>query len=583
MTDERIIPTPAPADLATFKILIEGREISGEFHVVSIAVNRAINKIPTAQVVLLDGDVAKEDFDLSNSENFIPGKEIEILAGYHSAESTIFKGIITGHGLKVRKNKPSWLVIECKDAAVKMTIGRKNAYYRNMSDSEIIEEIIGDYGQPADVESTNLQHKEMVKYHTTDWDFMVARAEANGKLVLVDDGTIAVKAPDTNQTPVLSLIHGSTMMEFEAAMDVRHQLAATRCTSWDFANQVLLEEESDRVDFGEHGNLDAARLAEVIGLESLQMQHTGQVEDAELKSWADARLLKSRLAKIIGRVKCQGFGDIKPGHLLELKGVGDRFNGNAYVTAIRQQIHTRNWETDIQFGLAPEWFAATRPDIIDTPAAGLLPAVHGLQIGVVTQLEEDPDGEDRVQVRMPVIDPQEEGIWARVAGLDAGENRGVFFRPEIGDEVVLGFLNDDPRDPVVLGMLNSSAKPAPLKASDDNHEKGFVTRSEIKMIFNDEKISLTIETPGGNKITLSDDDGAIVLEDGNSNVITMNADGINIKSAADINIKAGGDVNIEGTDTHVKASAQYKAEGSAGAEMSTGATAVVKGALVRIN
>lgn len=583
MTDERIIPTPAPADLATFKILIDGREISAEAHVVSVTVTRAINKIPTAQVVLLDGDVAKEDFDLSNSENFIPGREIEVLAGYHSAESTIFKGLITGHGLKVRKNKPSWLVIECKDAAVKMTAGRKNAYYRDMSDSEIIEEIIGDYGQPADVETTDLQHKEMVKYYTTDWDFMVARAEVNGKLVLVDDGTIAVKAPDTSQTPVLSLIHGSTMMEFEAALDARHQMAATHCSSWDFANQAVLEEESDTVDFGEQGNLDASRLAEVIGLESLPLQHTGQVVDAELKSWADARLLKSRMAKIIGRVKCQGFGDIKPGHLLELQGVGDRFNGTAFVASVRQQIHTRNWETDIQFGLSPEWFTTTRPDIIDTPAAGLLPAVHGLQIGVVTQLAEDPEGEDRVQVRMPVIDPQEDGVWARVASLDAGENRGVFFRPEIGDEVVLGFLNDDPRDPMVLGMLNSSAKPAPLTASDDNHEKGFVTRSEIKMIFDDDKISLTIETPNGNKITLSDDAGAIILEDENSNVITMNSEGVNIESAADINIKAGGDVNIEGTNAHVKASVQYKAEGSAGAEMSTGATAVVKGSLVQIN
>ena len=582
MTDERIIPTPAAADLATFKLLTDGRELSAEYHVLSITVTREINKIPYAQIMVLDGDAATEDFEHSNSEDLIPGKEIEILAGYHSNEATIFKGFITSHGIKIRNNKPSLLVVECRDPAVKMTVGRHNAYYHDMTDSEIMEEIIGGYGLQADVEATSVTHPEMVKYYTTNWDFLVSRADVNGKVVLVDDGAVAVKAPDTSQAPTLSLIHGSTMMEFEAEIDARRQFAATNCSSWDYANQEMIAEDSDQVAFSDPGNLAAAGLAEVIGLDALNMRHTGQVADGELKAWADARLLKSRLSKIVGRVKCQGFGDIKPGHMLELKGVGDRFNGNAFVGAVRHQINARNWETNIQFGYNPQWFAESH-DVLDTPAAGLLPAVRGLQIGVVTKLEADPDGEDRVQVRMPVVDTAEDGTWARVASLDAGENRGTFFRPEIGDEVILGFLNDDPRDPVILGMLNSSAKPAPITASDDNHEKGLVTRSEIKMIFNDDKISLTIETPNGNKISISDDEGAIVVTDESNNSITMDAGGITIESAGDISIKASGDVNIEGTNTNVKASAQYKAEGSAGVEMSSSATAVVKGSLVQIN
>ena len=582
MSNERVIPTPAPSDLPTVTILSNGTEISAEYNIVSITVTRTINKVAAAQITLLDGDVAAEDFEASNTDDFTPGREIEILAGYHTNENTLFKGIIIQHGIKVRKNKPSLLVVDCKDPTVKMTVGRKNAYYRDTTDSEIIEELIGSYGLSAEVETTDVQHAEMVQYYTTDWDFMVTRAEANGKLVFVDDGTVEVKAPDTGQDPVLSLIHGSTIMEFEAAIDARNQLATAKCTSWDYSNQDLIEEETDSIAFSEQGNLTADDLAEVIGLDELSMKHTGRISDAQLKAWADARLLKSRLAKVIGRVRCQGFGDVKPGHMLELSGVGDRFNGKAFVTAVRQQITTRNWESDIQFGRDPAWFSEMHPTT-GPPAAGLLPAVRGLQIGVVTKLEEDPDGEDRVQVRMPVVDPAEEGIWARLASPDAGENRGIFFRPEIGDEVVLGFLNDDPRDPVIVGQLNSSAKPAPIAASDDNHEKGIVTRSEIKMMFNDEKISLTIETPNGNTITISDDEGSIVVADENSNTVTMDSSGVAIESQGDINIKATGDVNIEGMNTNIKASAQYKAEGSAGVEMSSSATAVVKGSLVQIN
>jgi len=582
MTDERIVPTPAPADLSTVTILTDGQPMKSEYNLVSITVDRTLNKVPAARILLLDGDVARENFEISNSEDFVPGKAIEILAGYHSQESTLFKGIIVQHGLKVRKDNPSYLVLECKDAAVKMTVGRKNGYYKEMSDAEIIEELIGAYGLTADVEPTDVTHPEMVKFNTTDWDFMLSRAEANGKLVIVNDGTVSLKAPDTGQEPVLSLIHGSTMMEFEAAMDASTQLAATRAGAWDFAGQEIIAEDGSQVDFAEPGNLDSTTLAQVIGLQTLSLQHTGQVVDAELKSWANGCLLKSRLAKIIGRVKCQGFGEIKPGHMLELKGVGDRFNGNAFVAAVRHQIDSGNWVTDIQFGYSAEWFAE-RHRLMDRSAAGLLPGVHGLQIGVATQLEGDPNGEDRVLVRMPIIDPEEEGIWARIASPDAGENRGIFFRPEIGDEVVLGFLNGDPRDPVILGMLNSSAKPAPITAADDNPEKGLVTRSGIKLLFNDDEISVKLETPNGNIMTVSDQEGAILLEDENGNKITMNADGISLESAADVKITASGDVKIEGTNINVSASAQFKAEGSAGAEVSSGATAVLKGSLVQIN
>ena len=99
-----------------------------------------------------------------------------------------------------------------------------------------------------------------------------------------------------------------------------------------------------------------------------------------------------------------------------------------------------------------------------------------MQIGIVVS-NEDPDGEHRVRVRMPLVSADEDGTWARVAVLDAGDERGFFFRPEVGDEVVLGFLSDDPRQAVILGMLHSSAKAAPLQGSDDNHEKVFQSRS----------------------------------------------------------------------------------------------------------
>ncbi|MEW4922918.1 type VI secretion system tip protein VgrG [Algibacter sp. 2305UL17-15] len=581
MNNSRTIQISKSSDLTTFKVIIEGEELSKKYQVKQILVHKEVNRIASATIVLIDGDAAKQDFELSNEDLLIPGKKIEITAGYHSDEETIFKGMVIKHNLKIRANA-SLLSIECKDESVKLTIGRKSSYFYDTSDSDIFETIIDTYGLEKDIESTNQTHKELVQYHTSDWDFIVSRAQANGKLCFVDDGKITIKKPEIDQEEVETVSFGATLLDFDAEIDARNQVSKVSSYGWNPSGQELLEIEANDPNVQLNGNLSSSDLASIIDLDNLELRHGGVVSDVELQDWADAKLLFQQLAKIRGKVKFQGIPSVKPGTLLKLEGVGERFNGKVYITAIRHQISEGNWTVDAQFGLNPEWFSETF-DISPQPASGLISAINGLQIGVVSQLQDDPNGEDRILVQLPIINNEEQGIWCRVSSLDAGDSRGAFFRPEISDEVVVGFINDDPNDAIVLGMLHSSAKPAPIVASDDNHEKGFVSRSDMKILFNDDKKSITIETPAGKKITMDEDAGSIIIEDENSNVLTMDSSGIAMESAGDIQIKATGDVNIEGSNVNAKANIQFKAEGSAGVEMSSSATAVLKGSLVQIN
>lgn len=588
---ERTIPQNSTYDVVTFKLLSEGSDISNKYQVLSVMVNREVNRVPTARVLLRDGSAAEETFAASDGPDLIPGKELEIAVGFDANDQTIFKGLIVKHALKVGSQGDSTLILTCKDAATKMTIGRHNRYFTESTDSEAIEEIIGGYSDlSAEVESSQVSHPEIVQFYATDWDFILSRAEMNGQIILVEDGKVAVKSPSTSGEPLITLTYGANLLEFEVEMDARTQYGAVKAKAWSYAEQALIEADGVEPSVNEQGNLGGADLAAATAPEEWELRHTGLVEQTELQAWADAQLLKSRLGKIQGRVKTKGYPDAKPDALVQLEGMGGRFNGVAYVSGIRHELNGGAWSTHLQLGLAPQWFYQ-RAEVVERPAAGLLPGVNGLQIGVVVQLQDDPAGEHRIKVKAPILDDNAEGIWSRVATLDAGENRGSFFRPEIGDEVVLGFLNDDPRDPIVLGMLNSSAKAAPLAASDDNHQKGFFTRSEMKFTFDDDKKAIAIETPGGNKIKISDEDKSITLKDQNDNSLTMNDSGIELKSSKDItieatgklNLKASQDSSLEGLNVNVKANAQFKAEGSAGAEVSTGAIAVLKGSLVQIN
>jgi Rhs element Vgr protein len=587
-TNESTIPTPATPDVCTIAILIGGEQISGQYHVVSVSISKALNRIPSATIHLRDGEAAQATFEASNTELFVPGKEVDIQLGYRAQNESVFKGLIVKHSIKVRRNG-SFLVLECRDEAIKMTSGLKNRYYTDKKDSDIMEEIIGLYGLQNDVGATSPDLKEVVQYNATDWDFMLCRAEANGMVVAVNDAQISIAEPATGEEPVVKVQYGATVLELDAEIDARYQSKGIKAFSWNATDQELLEAEAKEPAISQHGNLSPEDLAGVIHETADEIRHEGKLSQPELQAWADACLLRERLAKVRGRVKFQGFAGVKPGDVIELAGIGDRFEGKMYVSGVRHAVAGGNWETDVQLGLNPEPFAEAY-NLRPIPAAGLIPGMAGLQIGVVTVLENDPEGEGRIKVRLPLVSIAEEGIWARLATLDAGTERGTFFRPEIGDEVIVGFLGDDPRYPVILGMCHSSAKPAPEPAKNDNHLKGYVSREKMRFTFDDDKKVIQLETPQGNKITISEDTQGIALEDQHGNKIVTDAAGVTIESAKDLVLKAIGNIKVEGMNVEVSAQSAFKAAGIGSAEVSGANTslkgsaiAIIQGGLVQIN
>jgi Rhs element Vgr protein len=567
--------------LVTFEVLVDGQPVTSLYPVTSIDVTLECNRIPTAVLTVVDGSAAEGDFKASNDEVFMPGKEIEIKAGYNNLNETIFKGEVIKQNIKISPEN-SFLIITCKDKAYKLTLGRKNQIFYELSDSDAIEKIIKDKGLQADVESTNFTHNELVQYQATDWDFMLSRAQVVGAIVNVSQGEIEVKKPKPDQDAVLTALFGDNILSFDAEIDARNQFSNYTANSWDYASQEILSTEATNYGEVKTGNIESSVLSEANGGNAEVLNHSGLLKSEALKSWADAKSMMQQLSILRGTLQLQGNDKLQPGKVLNLEGVGERFSGNVFMGGVHHLITEGNWLSTVQLGLEPKWFAEQH-DISAMPASAMLPAVSGLQIGVVTALEGDPDGEQRIKVKIPIVNAEEEGVWARVLTPYAGDNYGVQFIPEIGNEVLLGFLNDDPNQAIVLGSLFSSANTMPIELSDDNFEKIIQGNSEIKLLFNDDKKSISIETPNGNIINLNDDEGKIELTDENGNSILMNSDGITIESAKDLILKASGDVKIEGTNIEATAAAEFKAEGSASSEVSSGGTMTVKGALVQIN
>jgi uncharacterized protein involved in type VI secretion and phage assembly len=599
-------PLPDRTDLVSFSIKINGVPIPDAVRVKAIAVSHSANRVPFALVTLLDGDVAKRDFATSDMDIFSPGSDIEIQMGYHGDNETVFKGLIVRHALKIPKSGNSHIEVECKDKCVRLTAGRHNKYFFNQKDDAILQAVLR--GKvTAQVESTSVLHKEMVQYFSSDWDFVVTRAEANGMLVLAKQGKVAVKKPDFSQKPKFPVVYGTGIYEFEAEMDARDQYPTAKTFTWNPSDQKVRETAPGGGGLGGVGSAlgsaasVAASVGGAIGLslpgvppnknytkvmqwEHYPLQHAGNFTNEEAQQWAKAQMTKSELAKNRGRVKIAGVADIHPGDSVDLQGVGQRHSGSVYVTSVTHEMAEGAWFTHLHFGLQQQWHAQQYDDVTEVSASGLLPAIHGLQIGIVTRLENSPaDADFRIQVRLPMVNPQGQGVWTRLAAQDAGNKRGAIWRPEIGDEVVVGFFNDDPRQGVVLGALHSSKNAAPLPAKDTNHEKGWVTRSNMRMIFNDDKKSLTIQTPGGKKILVDEDADHIQLSDQHGNKITMDKNGIVVESAKDMTLKAAQNLNLEATNITQKAKATFKAESQGQAQINATGDMVLKGTFVRIN
>ncbi|GHT70228.1 type IV secretion protein Rhs [Bacteroidia bacterium] len=565
-------------------ILVKGKELDYRFKLSKLTVMKEFNKISSAEIVLLDGDVARGDFETSNTDEVLIGNGIEIQTGYDGHNETIFKGIIVKLAIKAEE-ETSYLVVTAKDEACKMTTNRHNVVYSEASDSDVIEEIIQKYGLKLDIDKTSFKYESLTQYNSNDWDFINMRAEINSMLVYTKDGEVVVKKPDLEKDPKLEIHYGSGVFDFEAEIDGRTNYTEYEAESWNFSNQEP-DSVSQKTGIGDtpQGNILSKDLASAMQSDTCKIAVQSTLNDkGVLTDYLNAMIMRDNLSRITGSVRIYGFADIHPGDMIDLQRVGDRFNGKTFVTGIEHQIEEGEWFTTIRFGMDASVYAKKYDDINSLGASGMLPAINGLQTGKVMQLEDDPLGEDRILICLTGFASGEKGIWARIATLDAGNERGSFFRPEVDDEVIVGFINDHPDGAVVLGMMNSSTIPAPQKTDAVNNIKGIYTRSKIKLEFDDEKKSVLMETPGGNKLSISDDAQGISLEDQHGNKVVLDSNGITIESAGALNLKAKKDVALEGLNIDIIAQSAFKAEGGSGAEVSTSGNAVLKGALVQIN
>ena len=184
--------------------------------------------------------------------------------------------------------------------------------------------------------------------------------------------------------------------------------------------------------------------------------------------------------------------------------------------------------------------------------------IYGVVVGVVSNTK-DEEGWGRVKVDLPWRgEGGDESHWARVATLMAGNGRGTFFLPEVGDEVLVAFDHGDVNHPYVIGALwNGVDKPCETNADGKNNIRKIRSRSGHEIVFNDDteqkQEKVEIKTNAGHRIVLNDSAGQEkieIVDKTGSNKIGIDSvqKSISIESAMQLKIKANV-VEIEGTSS----------------------------------
>lgn len=548
--------------------------------VVEIDVSEEVGRHGRLSLLVQNWDADTRTMRHSDGADFAPGSTVEVLLGYHSDLAPVFAGVITSVTTHFPRSGRPLLRIEARSRSILLAHPARSRQFTEVTDADVLAAIAADYNLTADA-ATGVTRPAVVLDRITDWEWLTARAEELGWVTYVRDTILVFRAPSSGSSQH-SLEYGLNITELHLTQELTHAVDPVVAAGWDVETLEVIEQEAGppqaNVDVGNRQDHGAALTGAGWPLREARLADPAVAAAEAADAIAVGAQRRSALGHLHGTGYLVGNAALRCDQWISVTGVGERMSGPHYLTAVRHRLSAQGYCTEIQVGRPPA--LAPRETRGGTGAEGLV-------VGVVASLE-DPDGLNRAKVTMPWRGDDGEGVWARLATLDAGDGYGTVFSPSVGQEVLLGRLNGNAAELVVLGSLYNGTQQPPVPVSDDdNHVRAIVTPDghTIRLADGDSS-AVTIETPAGNRLLLAEADSTVSLTHGESgNSLTISADGIELKAAkGDIVLKSpAGAVKLDGVRIEGASTGPSKFESSATFDLKASATMKVSGALVTIN
>jgi Rhs element Vgr protein len=577
-------PTHQIASGPELVILVDGRPLPPEVahDVVRVEVHEEINHLARAELLLANWDEDRNQPSHSESEVFQPGQPLTVQMGYEGSAVTVFEGLILEQTAIFMTGDAPKLRVSARCRGALLTAPRRSRIVEDSTIGDAVIAMASEYGLAVDSgETPSLE--AVVQWNCTDWDFLVRQASNLGFVCFVRGNQLMFRPPIPLADSIIQLKWGSTLQTLEASENTSHRFTNVTASAWDPESLEVSESQRSPSDTS-LADPSRSRLEDAVSgqpMREARVPVAGALSGEELDRLAIGEIDRQILGLFSGRGSTLGVPQLRIDSVISLEGVGRRFGGLHYVTAVRHVMGVGGYNTEFQFGYPPRLSCSRLScarHAMDAPL-GAVPAI-------VDDLD-DPRGWGRIKVRFPWLDPELPGLWARLAVPAAGTEQGFFFLPDVGDEVEVHFHAQDTRFPIVSGSFwNGRHAPPESVDAATNDIRSLVSRLGHRFTFNDssEGALVSVLTAGGQSLVLDDAQKRAEWTDCHSNTVTMDEEGIKLVSQGDITLRAsGGKVALEGTEVEAKSSGAMKMESSASLDLQASAILKVKGSLVKIN
>jgi phage protein D/phage baseplate assembly protein gpV len=474
-------------------------------------------------------DLRNTGNQFTDSPLFDLDKTVEIHMGYGANLKPMMLGLITSIQPIFSADGPMTIRISGYDKSYKLRHNQPSRpTYRFMPDSAIVALIALEAGLIPIVDPSPFFH-ESIQQTGSDMAFLKARARANFFETYVWWDRLYFQFPRP-QFQAYVLEWGKNLSSFSPRLNAAGLAGLQVIRGYNEELAVTI------VGLATGAVLNLQNVVERLGSSVFDLLTTmgrNVIRDHEVSSPVDATALAVSLLQDLlegmyeGTGECIGIPDLRAGSSVQIQGVGKRFSGAYKLKKVTHLIDENGYRTSFEVSQrgGTSLLQLLRKNISELPPPNVDERIEGVAVGKVTN-NVDPEMRGRVKLMFPWFADDYESDWSRCATPMAGSQVGMYFLPDIGDEVLVSFDHGNFNSPIVVGSLwNGIARP-PLLTPDPKNFKRI------------------IKTNAGNTVTLDDTPvtGKIEIKNASGASVTLNANGtvtihgMNIELNADQNI-----------------------------------------------
>jgi phage protein D/phage baseplate assembly protein gpV len=472
------------------------------------------------------------DNQLTDQALFDLGKTVEIHLGYGDDLQPMMLGEITSIEPSFPQGGAPVMTVSGYDKSYRMRHNQPDrGPFKYMNDSAIAAEIALLNGLIPVVDPSPLFHKH-IQQTGSDMAFLTERARANFFDVYVWWDQLHFQLP--LQTEAYVLAWGKNLISFTPRLSTASQagLQVVRGYNEQLAEAVVglaMAAELSPANIVEKLGTEVFSLLVSLGRRVIKTHSVSNPFDAELIAVSVLQELLDGLYE--GSGSCIGLPALRAGQIVVIQNVGQRFSGKYRLKKVTHTIDDSGYRTSFEVTQrsGAGILQLLRKSISDEPPPNRQQPYYGLAIGKVIQNSGDLENSARVKVEFPWFSSDSESAWARCMAPSAASGRGIYFLPDVGDEVVVAFEHGSFDKPVVLGSVWRTSAPPPQPNLDgQNRIKQIKTKSGHAITFDDttgvEKLEIrhksgsTVSFTASGDIELSAPNGTISLTAANVTV-----------------------------------------------------------------